>query len=99
MGGIPIADAAGYKPAQLAAIKPGDRFRATSPVIAMRAGRPALALAGMSLFPETVQRLLIGIVGNRLEAQAAMAAPPLLTNFDFGKTAQLVPKGVMIRIF
>jgi gamma-glutamyltranspeptidase/glutathione hydrolase len=96
VGGIPIADALGFKQAQLAALKPGDRLpNDAAPVIAMTGSTPTLAVAtiGSSLAPETV-RMLIGVLGNRLSPQTVMEAPPLLLNFDPQKSGQIfVPEG------
>jgi len=103
IGGIPISDAAGFQQASLAAIKPGDLLpQDESPVIAMKDGKPELAIAtiGVSLLPETV-RLLVGLLANRLDPLAAMDAPPLLFNLETLKTGEgnftkpyLVPDGV-----
>jgi gamma-glutamyltranspeptidase/glutathione hydrolase len=108
VGGIPIPDVAGYKQAQLAAIKPGDAVPSdAAPVIVMTGNKPSLAVAsiGMSLFPETV-RIVLGILGNHLSPQAAMAAPALLGNFQpwkpgetLMKRAQVVPAGSYDRYF
>ena len=103
VGGIPISDAAGFQQRSLAAIKPGDLLpQDESPVIAMKDGKPELAIAtiGVSLLPETV-RLLVGVLANHLDPLTAMAAPPLLLNLEPMKTGQgtftkpdLVPEGV-----
>jgi hypothetical protein len=46
VGGIPIADAAGFQQARLAAIKPGDPVpQVEAPVIAMTGSKPVLAIA------------------------------------------------------
>jgi len=102
VGGIPLSGAAGIARAQLAAIKPGDRLpgRAT-PMIVLTGNKPTLALAtvGTSLLPETV-RIVLGTVGNHLDLQTVVAAPPLLYNFEppqAGETytwkQQFVPEG------
>jgi hypothetical protein len=60
------------------------RFRKSKPqVIAMTGSKPVLAIAsvGASLVPETV-RLVVGVLANRLDPLAAMAAPPLLINYQ-----------------
>jgi gamma-glutamyltranspeptidase / glutathione hydrolase len=103
VGGIPISDAAGFQQASLAAIKPGDMLpQDESPVIAMKDGKPELAIAtiGVSLLPETV-RLLVNILSNHIDPLAAMAAPPLLLNLEPVKASEgtftkleLVPAGV-----
>jgi len=102
VGGIPIADAAGFQQARLAAIKPGGPVpQVETPVIAMTGAKPVLAIAsiGASLVPETV-RLVVGILANRLDPLAAMAAPPLLINYQPEKAGEtyftkpeLVPEG------
>jgi gamma-glutamyltranspeptidase/glutathione hydrolase len=102
VGGVPISGVAGIQQHQLAAIKPGDRVSDfAAPTIVMARKKPVLALAtvGTSLLPETV-RLLLGILGNRLDAQLVVAAPPLLYNPEpppagepFTSQRQLVPEG------
>jgi gamma-glutamyltranspeptidase/glutathione hydrolase len=96
VGGVPLSDAAAYYQTLLAALTPGDRFpNQMAPIIVTTAGRPSLAVAsiGRSLLPETV-RLLLGSLGNHLDAQTIMAAPPLLNNFDYSKRGMIqVPKG------
>jgi gamma-glutamyltranspeptidase/glutathione hydrolase len=102
VGGIPISDAAGFQQMRLAAIKPGDLLpQDESPVIAMKGGKPELAIAtiGVSLLPETV-RLLVGVLANHLDPLTAMAAPPMLLNLELMKTGEgnftkpdLVPAG------
>jgi gamma-glutamyltranspeptidase/glutathione hydrolase len=104
VGGIPIPDAGGFQQARLATIKPGKRIpNEEAPIIVLKGAKPVLATAGIgsSLIPETV-RLLLGMLGNRIDAQTLRAAPPLLLNFNFalktGETylqrAQPVPEGV-----
>ena len=83
VGGIPIPDPAGFQQWRLADIQPGDRVpNDMAPVIAMRGEKPVLAVAtvGSSLIAETA-RILLATLGNRLDLQAAMEAPPLLYNF------------------
>ncbi|HLJ46617.1 MAG TPA: gamma-glutamyltransferase [Bryobacteraceae bacterium] len=103
VGGIPISDAAGFQQMRMAAIKPGDLLpQDESPVIAIKGGKPDLAIAtiGVSLLPETV-RLLVGVLANHLDPLTAMAAPPLLLNLAPMKSGEgnftkpdLVPAGV-----
>jgi gamma-glutamyltranspeptidase/glutathione hydrolase len=103
VGGIPISDAAGIQQSLMAAFKPGGPVpQDASPVIAMKAGKPDLAVAtiGVSLLPETV-RLLVGVLSNHLAPLTVMAAPPLLFNLEPKRTgegtftkAYLVPEGV-----
>lgn len=102
VGGIPVSDAAGFQQASLAALKPGGMLpQDESPVIAMKDGKPQLAIAtiGVSLMPETV-RLLVGVLANHLDPLTAMAAPPLLLNLEPVKAGEkaftkpyLVPEG------
>jgi gamma-glutamyltranspeptidase/glutathione hydrolase len=90
--GVPLADPAGFQQARLATLKPGDRVpNEMAPVIVVADGKPILAIAtiGSSLIPETA-RLLVGVLGNKLDASAIMAAPPLLLNSDFTKRATVV---------
>jgi gamma-glutamyltranspeptidase/glutathione hydrolase len=101
VGGIPISDPAALQQWRLAAIQPGDRVpNDMAPVIAMRGAKPVMAVAsvGSSLIAETT-RILLATLGNRLDLQTAMEAPPLLYNFQpakEGETAlrriQLVPE-------
>jgi gamma-glutamyltranspeptidase/glutathione hydrolase len=102
VGGVPISGVAGIQQHQLGAIKPGDRVPGLdAPAIVTGRKKPVLALAtvGTSLLPETV-RLLLGILGNHLDAQTVVAAPPLLYNPEpppagelFTSQRQLVPDG------
>ena len=84
VGGIPLSDAAGLQQARLAVIKPGDRVPDDmAPCIVLSKGMPVLATAsvGVSEIAETV-RILLGIRGYHLDAQAILAAPPVLNNFE-----------------
>lgn len=84
VGGVPISDAAGINQYRLARLKPGGRVpNDMGPIIVMSGTKPVLATAavGSSLTAETV-RLLVGILGNRLDAATVMAAPPLLYNYE-----------------
>ena len=84
VGGVPISDAAVVNKYRLMRMKAGERVpNDMAPTIAMREGKPVLATAaiGSSLTAETV-RLLVGILGNRVDAATVMAAPPLLFNFE-----------------
>ena len=101
VGGIPISDPAGLQQWRLAAIQPGDRVpNDMAPVVVMHGAKPVMAVAsvGASLAAETV-RILLGSLGNRLDLQTVMEAPPLLYNFQplkAGETAmrrtQFVPE-------
>lgn len=95
VGGIPLADTAGFMQGPLASLLPGDRVPDTmATTIALTNGKPHLATAsvGSALIPETV-RILVGILGNRLEPQAIRAAPPLL--FDFAPWNRFaIPEGM-----
>ncbi len=95
VGGIPIPDAAGLQQWRLAAIQPGDRVpNDMAPVIVMHAAKPVMAVAcvGASLLAETT-RILLGTLGNRLDLQTVLEAPPLLYNFQPQKAGiQFVPE-------
>jgi len=103
VGGIPVPDSGGLLQAQLATLKPGERIpNVEVPILVLNGAKPVLATAGIgrALIPETV-RLLLGTLGNRVDAQTLMAAPPLLVNVSFtlkpGETylskAPVVPEG------
>ncbi len=103
VGGIPVPDSGGLLQAQLATLKPGESIpNVEVPILVLKGTKPVMATAGIgrSLIPETV-RLLLGTLGNRVDAQTLMAAPPLLVNFSFtlrpGETylskAPVVPEG------
>ena len=84
--GVPVSDAACFQQQELAKLTPGDRVpHDISPIIVMTAGKPILAVTsiGAALLPETV-RILLGLLGNHLDAQTVMAAPPLLLNTNYG---------------
>lgn len=84
VGGIPLSGVAGSQQALLSTIKPGNRLPGLpTPIIVMSGNKPVLALAtvGVSEIPEIV-RVVLGSVGNHLDLQAVMAAPPLLLNFQ-----------------
>lgn len=84
VGGVPLADSAGFMQGALASLAPGARVPDTmATTIALTNGKPNLATAsvGSALMPETV-RVLMGILGNRLEPQTVRAAPPLLFDFE-----------------
>jgi gamma-glutamyltranspeptidase / glutathione hydrolase len=84
VGGVPLADSAGFMQEALASLVPGARVPDTmATTIALTNGKPHLATAsvGNHLIPETV-RILVGILGNRLEPQTVRAAPPLLLDFE-----------------
>jgi len=95
VGGVPLADSAGFMQEALASLVPGARVPDTmATTIALTNGKPTLATAsvGRALMPETV-RVLVGILGNRLEPQTVRAAPPLL--FDFEPWNHLaIPEGM-----
>ena len=85
--GVPLSDAAGYQQSALARLAPGDRVpNGMAPIIVMTSGKPSLAVTsiGAALLPETI-RILLGSLGNHLEEQTVMAAPPMLLNFNFSK--------------
>jgi gamma-glutamyltranspeptidase/glutathione hydrolase len=80
VGGIPISDAAAYYKPMLVGLKPGDRLpNGLTPVIALKDGKPVLAVAsvGLSIIPETV-RLVTGVLAGHDDPATLMASPPLL---------------------
>jgi len=80
--GIPIADAAAINKQYLLASKPGSALPSDlAPVIALRNGKPILAVAtvGSSVVLENV-RLVAGVLGAGQDLQTLMDAPPLLLN-------------------
>lgn len=80
--GVPIADAAAINKQYLIASKPGSALRSDmAPVIALRNGKPILAVAtvGSSVVLENV-RLIAGVVGAGQDLETLMGAPPLLLN-------------------
>jgi gamma-glutamyltranspeptidase/glutathione hydrolase len=84
VAGVPLADSAGFMQEALASLVPGARVPDTmATTIALKNDKPNLATAsvGSALMPETV-RILVGILGNRLEPQTIRAAPPLLFDFE-----------------
>jgi gamma-glutamyltranspeptidase/glutathione hydrolase len=94
VGGVPLADSAGFMQGALASLVPGARVPDTiATTITLTNGKPHLATApvGSALVAETV-RILLGILGNGLEPQAIRAAPPLL--FDFARWNRFaIPEG------
>ena len=81
--GVPISGAAGISRRQLAAARPGEHLPTDmAPVIALRGGKPVLAVAsvGSSLVPETV-RMSAALLGGD-DPRAVAAAAPLLLNFE-----------------
>jgi gamma-glutamyltranspeptidase/glutathione hydrolase len=80
--GVPIADAAAVNKQHLLESKPGSALPSDmAPVIALRNGKPILAVAtvGSSVVLENV-RLVAGVVGVGQDLQTLMNAPPLLLN-------------------
>jgi gamma-glutamyltranspeptidase/glutathione hydrolase len=80
--GVPIADAAAVNKQYLLASKPGSALPSDlAPVIALRNGKPILAVAtvGSSVVLENV-RLVAGVVGAGQDLQTLMGAPPMLLN-------------------
>jgi gamma-glutamyltranspeptidase/glutathione hydrolase len=96
VGGVPLSDAACFQQAKLAALTPCDHVPSEmAPVIVVTNGKPSLAVAavGAALLPETV-RILLGSLGNHVDASTTMAAPPLLLNSDYAKRSMIqVPEG------
>jgi gamma-glutamyltranspeptidase/glutathione hydrolase len=84
VGGIPIPDAAAINQGVMMIQRPGAMIpNGMSPVIALRNGKPILAVAsvGASLTPETT-RLVAGMLRGREDLQTLMSAPPLLLNLS-----------------
>jgi hypothetical protein len=81
--GIPISEAASVNRWKLETVHAGDLLNDIAPVIALRHGRPVVAVGatGTSLMPETV-RLLGEALSGRETLAAITAAPPLLYNFQ-----------------
>jgi gamma-glutamyltranspeptidase / glutathione hydrolase len=99
VGGVPVSDAATVNKSFLEQIKPGAHVpNVMSPVIALRGGKPVLAVAsvGASLVPETT-RLVGQLLSGRADLQTVMSAPPLLLNpnpFAPGQTLWSRPEAV-----
>jgi gamma-glutamyltranspeptidase/glutathione hydrolase len=88
VGGVPIPDAAGNNRTALATANPAAQLPSgMGPVIALRNGRPVVAVAaiGYSLVPETV-RLVGGLLANGENLQSAMTAPEMLLDWESTKT-------------
>ena len=84
VGGVPIPDAAGFNHAWMATVGRTDRIPSgMGPVIALRSGKPVVAVAaiGLSLVPETV-RLVGGVLANHQDLQTLMAEPELLLSSE-----------------
>lgn len=84
VGGIPIADAGAINRDKLVKMKPGESVpNLLSPVIALKAGKPVLAVAstGVSSTPETI-RLVGGVLAGGADLLSLMSAPPLLVNLN-----------------
>ena len=94
VGGVPLANSAGFMQGALASLVPSARVPDTiATTITLTNGKPhrATAPVGSALIAETV-RILLGILGNRLEPQTIRAAPPLL--FDFARWNRFaIPEG------
>ncbi|HEX3367206.1 gamma-glutamyltransferase [Phenylobacterium sp.] len=84
VGGVTVSDAAAVNRIRLASVTPGGRVPTEmAPVIALRDGKPVLAIAtiGSSLMAETT-RLAATLLANRADLQSTLAATPLVTNFN-----------------
>jgi gamma-glutamyltranspeptidase/glutathione hydrolase len=84
VGGVPIPDAAAINGYRLVHLPPGAQVPADmSPLIALRQGRPVLAIAtvGSSLAQETV-RLVAGALAGKADSHSLMGAPPLLLDLS-----------------
>ena len=94
MDGVPIPDSAGFQQATLAGLKPGDRVpHQIIDTIAFKGDTPVLATGciGASLIPESI-RVLLGVLGKHQDLATVMAAPPLLSEIDFG-SADAIGRG------
>ena len=86
VGGIPIPDSAGFQQIALARLKPGERVpHQIIDTIAFDGDTPVLATGsiGSSLTLESI-RVLLGVLAKKQDLATVMAAPPLLSTFDFG---------------
>jgi gamma-glutamyltranspeptidase/glutathione hydrolase len=102
VGGVPIPDAAPLNAWSLSTAKPGQHLaNPMTPVIALKDGKPVLAVAstGASLVPEATRLVGGALVGNP-DLKALMRAPPLLMDLNppaYGKSLwdwpQSVPPG------
>jgi gamma-glutamyltranspeptidase / glutathione hydrolase len=82
--GVPIPDPAGLNHGWMETVGPVDRIPSgMGPVIALRKGKPVVAVAaiGLSLVPETV-RLVGGLLTPDQDLQTVMAAPELLLSTE-----------------
>jgi gamma-glutamyltranspeptidase / glutathione hydrolase len=97
--GVPVPTPGGLYQSRLAGIAPGGHLPSDmAPMILLRDGRPAAAIAtiGTSLVPETV-RLMLGIARGE-DLAAGLGAPPLLLNVEdltspLATRDELVPAG------
>jgi gamma-glutamyltranspeptidase/glutathione hydrolase len=106
--GVPIPEAASVNKWALADARPGELLaNDIAPLIAVRAGRPVVAVGGTgtSLMPETV-RLMGEALSGHEDLAAITAAPPLLYNFKppaslegFAKWPVLAPAGAYDQTF
>jgi len=84
VGGVPIPDAAPLNAWALSTAKPGQHLpNEMTPVIALKDGKPVLAVAstGASLVPEAT-RLVGGVLAGGQDLKALMRAPPLLLDIN-----------------
>ena len=90
VGGVPIGDSGAIYKYLLKTTRPGDRVPGPlAPLIALRDGRPVLAIAsiGSSLTAETT-RLAASLLTGSADLASAMDAPPMLTNFESTQTPE-----------
>jgi gamma-glutamyltranspeptidase/glutathione hydrolase len=83
VGGIPVSNAGGLYKGRMTGLGPDRKIPSDmAPVIALRKGKPVLAIAtiGASLVPETVR--LAGLLRRPEDIASLAAAPPLLINID-----------------
>lgn len=99
VGGVPIADGAAINKWMMQdGFKPGDRVpNDLSPLIALRGGKPVLAIAGIgSSHVQEAVRLTGTLLSGAADLLAAMPAPTMVGNFQLepdGSLKDLVPAG------
>ena len=90
VGGVPIPNPASINKALLIAAKPGEQLpNDIAPIIALRDGKPVLAIGATasSLMSETV-RLAGELLSGHADLPTALVAPPLLQNFNLAGPGQ-----------
>jgi gamma-glutamyltranspeptidase/glutathione hydrolase len=97
--GISIPDSATFQQVALSFIEPGDRlFNPTTPLVALRDGRPILGLSaiGSGIYEETI-KCLFNMFGFEKPVQEAIDAPSVVPTFgqavDSPSVAIAIPEG------